>query len=75
MGRRLTQSTVNFLVERVKPLQLNPDAFEDLVLPAQYKALILSFAKQQDEKVQEVDDIISGKGLGLPLKPQNVLVC
>ncbi len=59
---------MNFLVDSVNPLQLEPDAFDNLVLPAEYKALILAFAKQQDEKVQEVDDIISGKGSGTSLE-------
>ena len=52
MWQRLISHTVNFLVEWVQPLQLNPDAFDHLVLPAEHKALVLAFAKQQDEKVQ-----------------------
>ena len=68
MWQRLISHTVNFLVDSVNPLQLEPDAFDDLVLPPEHKALVLAFAKQQDEKVQEVDDIISGKGSGTSLE-------
>ena len=46
---------------------LESRAFEELVLPLEYKELVLAFARQQDEKVQEVDDIISGKGKIHPL--------
>ena len=53
---------MNFLLDNVKPLELDHSAFENLVLPPQQKDLILAFAIQQNEKVQEVDDIIAGKG-------------
>ena len=53
---------VNFLIEWVKPLELVSTAFEELVLPSDYKDLVLAYAQQQDEKVQEVDDVIPGKG-------------
>ena len=54
--------TVSFLIEWVKPLVLDFRAFEELISPPEYKDLVLAFAKQQDEKAQKVDDIISGKG-------------
>jgi hypothetical protein len=56
------QYSANFLVDFVSPLVLDDGAFEDLVLPPEQKELILAFALQQNQKVQEVDDMISGKG-------------
>jgi len=56
---------MNFLVEYIEPLRLDDSAYDDLVLEQDQKELILSFARQQETHVKEMNDIISGKGEGL----------
>ncbi|KAF4440756.1 ATPase [Fusarium austroafricanum] len=52
----------HFLVECIKPVAFQHKAFDHLVMPARQKELLLAFAKDQDEKVRELDDT-AGQGL------------
>lgn len=54
---------VHFLVECIKPVAFQLKAFDHLVMPARQKELLLAFAKDQDEKVRELDDVVVGKGM------------
>ncbi|KAH7245283.1 P-loop containing nucleoside triphosphate hydrolase protein [Fusarium tricinctum] len=54
----------HFLVECIKPVAFQHKAFDHLVMPARQKELLLAFAEDQDEKVRELDDVVTaGQGL------------
>ncbi|KAH6876716.1 P-loop containing nucleoside triphosphate hydrolase protein [Thelonectria olida] len=56
---------LHFLVECLKPVVFQNNAFDYLVMPQRQKELLLVFAKEHDERVRELDDVIAGKGQGL----------
>ncbi|KAF4465443.1 ATPase [Fusarium albosuccineum] len=54
-----------FDVDGVADIAWNDDAFSNLLLPAGYKNLILSFINEKGSNQPAFDDIIEGKGLGI----------
>ncbi|KAK5096107.1 hypothetical protein LTS08_007713 [Lithohypha guttulata] len=64
-GYNLTSKQwATFEAARVIEVQWSHDAFEKLVLPFDYKELILSFAESQLSHKDNFDDIMAGKGQG-----------
>lgn len=53
-----------FYLDIIRPITFNTSAFSALVLPADQKELILSFAEAQATNSTTFDDIITGKGRG-----------
>lgn len=53
-----------FFLDLIEDINFNEHAFESLVLPADQKELILSFAESQAMNNTAFDDVISGKGRG-----------
>ena len=58
---------MDFWVDLVKDITWNDNAFNGLVLPADQKELIMSFAEAQVQNRQTFDDVIQGKGKGIIL--------
>jgi SpoVK/Ycf46/Vps4 family AAA+-type ATPase len=54
---------MEFYLDLVKDVEFNEDAFSSLVLPAEQKEVILSFAESQASGIA-FDDVICGKGRG-----------
>ena len=60
-------SSVKFEVDLVQEIEWNEDAFETLVLPGDYKKLLLAFSESQraSSGTGVFDDVIKGKGKGM----------
>ncbi|GME62479.1 Cytochrome P450 [Neofusicoccum parvum] len=56
---------VELFVSDVREIRWNDDAFPNLMLPAGYKKLILSFVQSQVANKAMFDDLIEGKGQGM----------
>ncbi|KAF9871900.1 hypothetical protein CkaCkLH20_10532 [Colletotrichum karsti] len=56
---------VHFDVDLVKDIVWDDGAFEQLVLPHDYKRVIWAFVEAQMSNVDDFDDIIGGKGKGI----------
>ena len=56
---------MDFFVSSVSNIEWNEGAFDSLVLPADQKDLILSFATSQASNSEDFDDVIQGKGKGI----------
>ncbi|KAH8589925.1 P-loop containing nucleoside triphosphate hydrolase protein [Bisporella sp. PMI_857] len=56
---------VLFYVGNVDEIKWNKDAFQRLVLPHDYKEIILAFVDSQLNKEDKFDDIVQGKGRGV----------
>jgi hypothetical protein len=55
-----------FDVDLIRNIEFNSTAFENLILPTDYKDLILSLVNHHNSSIGgEFDDIIEGKGRGL----------
>lgn len=54
-----------FVIDAVKPVVFNKDAFKSLLLPARQKSLVHSLVKQHAGGDDDFDDMIAGKGRGL----------
>lgn len=54
-----------FLVDTIREIQYNSDAFETLVLPREQKETILSLVRVHADERLVFDDIIKGKGKGM----------
>ena len=53
---------VQFYVDNVNEIKWNEEAFRRLVLPNDYKELILAFVKSQMSQEDNFDDVVQGKG-------------
>ena len=51
-----------YYVEDVHDISWNDRAIASLVLPRDYKSLILAFVESQASQKQDFDDVIAGKG-------------
>jgi hypothetical protein len=51
-----------FYIESVKEITWNEDSFNQLVLPHDYKQIILAFVHAQLSGRDDFDDVIKGKG-------------
>ena len=58
---------LEFVVDSVEDIAWNAHAFESLVLPDNYKEMILAVSESQAENRQSYDDVIQGKGRGVIL--------
>lgn len=56
-----------FDVDPIKEIAWNDSAFPNLVLPAGYRDLVLTFVDRQTTSIRKFDDFIEGKGLGLTM--------
>jgi predicted ATP-dependent serine protease len=56
---------VSFYVDRVDDITWNEDAFQRLVLPHDYKEIVLAFVDSQLNNKDQFDDIVQGKGQGI----------
>lgn len=56
---------VKLYIDHANPVPWNYEAFDRLVLPSNYKNLIISFVESQAENRDVFDDIIEGKGQGI----------
>ena len=52
-------------VNNVHDIEWNEEAFENLVLPGDYKKLLLAFSESQRSSSNIFDDVIKGKGKGM----------
>ncbi|KAI1384131.1 P-loop containing nucleoside triphosphate hydrolase protein [Hypoxylon trugodes] len=65
-GYSLTRKKwVQLDVSEVTDIDWNPDAFANLLLPKQYKELILAFVKTRLAQLDGFDDFVKGKGQGV----------
>jgi hypothetical protein len=53
---------VTLLIGSVGEIQWNDGAFDSLVLPKDYKELILALSESQVQNKDDFDDVIQGKG-------------
>lgn len=51
-----------FYIDSVKEITWNEDSFNQLVLPHDYKQIILAFVHAQLSGRDDFDDVIKGKG-------------
>jgi hypothetical protein len=58
---------LQFYIDYVQPIKWNTDAFDNLVLPAAQKKLVLALSKTQATTSNNFDDLIIGKGKGMIL--------
>ncbi len=56
---------MHFEVDSIVDIKWNSMAFDNLVLPEDYKRLILALAESQRTSSQVFDDVVSGKGKGI----------
>lgn len=56
---------MKMLVANVGEIKWNKASFRQLVLPSDYKELILSFVDSHLSRDDEFDDIVQGKGRGI----------
>lgn len=61
----LMKTIVEFFVGSVKDIEWNEGAFKSLVLPEEYKELILALTESQIKHKETFDDVIQGKGKGM----------
>ncbi|RDW71005.1 hypothetical protein BP6252_07568 [Coleophoma cylindrospora] len=61
----LSKQWVEFYVENVNPIKWNVESFQRLVLPNDYKELVLAFVEGQLSQKDKFDDIVQGKGQGI----------
>lgn len=54
-----------FVIDGIKPVVFNKEAFESLLIPARQKSLVHSLVKTHVSGDDEFDDMIAGKGRGL----------
>jgi hypothetical protein len=54
-----------FVVDKIKDIEYNSDAFESLLLPAEQKRMIHSLVKVHTDERVRFDDVIKGKGRGM----------
>jgi DNA polymerase III delta prime subunit len=54
-----------FDVDKIRDVEYNNDAFEDLAMPQRKKDLMASLLKAHANKALHFDDVIKGKGKGL----------
>lgn len=59
------QIIVTFSLGSIKEIEWDDGAFESLVLPHEYKELILALTESEVENKDEFDDVIQGKGKGM----------
>src|SRR5882757_9762250 len=57
-------SSVEFNVEKIRDIEWNEDAFNNLVLPHDHKYLLQSLVEAHHKEI-DFDDFIKGKGHGL----------
>ena len=58
----LTVDVVTFSVASISDIRFSAGAFERLVLPNDYKELLLALVESQMANKETFDDIIQGKG-------------
>lgn len=58
---------LSFYIDYVQPIKWNTEAFDNLVLPAAQKKLVLALSKTQAATANSFDDVIAGKGKGMIL--------
>lgn len=58
---------VKFYVDNIRDIRWDDNAFPNLVLPGDYKELIISFVQSQLKNKDVFDDVIEGKGQGIVL--------
>ncbi|OAG07282.1 P-loop containing nucleoside triphosphate hydrolase protein [Paraphaeosphaeria sporulosa] len=58
---------LSFYVDYVQSIKWNTEAFDNLVLPAAQKKLVLALSKTQAATANDFDDVIAGKGKGMIL--------
>ena len=56
---------VRFYIDNIHDISFSKEAFEQLVLPYDYKEIILAFVESQISQTDQFDDIIQGKGKGI----------
>lgn len=57
---------VEFAVERVQPFEWNTEAYENLVIPPEQKAVLTTLVEAHSSvSAARVDDFVKGKGMGL----------
>lgn len=54
-----------FLIDAIKPVVFNSDAFDSLLIPKRQKTLVHSLVKVHVSGTDDFDDMIAGKGKGL----------
>ena len=58
--------TVEFDIELVKTFEWNKEAYENLVIPPDHKAVLTTLVEAHtSEPAAKIDDFVQGKGLGL----------
>lgn len=61
----LSYTTIVFLyVDHVQDIEWNNNAFEQLVLPHDYKQIVWAFVEGQISNSDDFDDLVKGKGNG-----------
>ncbi|KAF2441843.1 ATPase [Karstenula rhodostoma CBS 690.94] len=58
---------LSFYIDYVQAIKWNRNAFDNLVLPAAQKKLVLALSKTQAATANSFDDVIAGKGKGMIL--------
>lgn len=56
---------LSFSIDSIEDIIWHADAFSSLVMPAEQKDLVLSFAESQVQSRKDFDDFIPGKGQGI----------
>ena len=62
---------LTFAIPCISNITFSPNAFSTLVLPPQYKELILALTSTRFEHKDAFDDVISGKGYSALEVPDN----
>lgn len=60
-----TKQWVSLYITNITEITWNPHAFSSLVLPHDYKELVLAFVESQLNGKDQFDDIVQGKGQGI----------
>ena len=62
----LTQFVVEFALDFVQPFDWNAEAYENLVIPSDQKAVLTTLVEAHSSgPAAKIDDFVKGKGMGL----------